>query len=117
MQTIKCLLHTVPTVIQQREEFERPLQTLWQVSIPLLFISMTQNGSFEPMSWKQTHFYTFLHKHRAYNIVKSYDNVIEKFKLTWKVTKVESDNATPMDKAFQAYCNSCGLLCYHLSFH
>jgi len=30
---------------------------------------------------------------------------------------VASDNATSMAKAFQAFCNSCALLCYHLSFH
>jgi len=28
-----------------------------------------------------------------------------------------SGSATSMAKAFQAFCNSCALLCYHLSFH
>jgi len=32
------------------------LDTVWKVSRPLLFISLTQNGSFESLSWKQTHF-------------------------------------------------------------
>ena len=37
----------------------------------------------------------------AYNIEKAYDDVTEKFKLTSKVTKVVSDNASSMAKAFQ----------------
>jgi len=28
-----------------------------------------------------------------------------------------SDNSTSVAKTFQALCNSCPLLCYHLSFH
>ena len=43
----------------------------------------------------------FLEKHTAYNISKAYDDVIKKFKLTSKVTKVVSDNASSMVKAFQ----------------
>ena len=44
---------------------------------------------------------SFLEKHTACNIAKAYDHVIEKFKLTSKVTKVVSDNASSMVKAFQ----------------
>ena len=44
---------------------------------------------------------SFLEKHTACNIAKAYDDVIEKFKLTSKVTKVVSDNASSMVKAFQ----------------
>jgi len=47
--------YTVPAVHQQTE-FVRPLETVWQVSRPLLFISLPKNGSFESLSWKQTHF-------------------------------------------------------------
>jgi len=43
---------------------------------------------------------SILDKHTACDIAKSYDNVIQKFKLTVKVTKVESDNATFMAEAF-----------------
>ena len=44
---------------------------------------------------------SFLEKHTACNIAKAYDNVIEKFKLTSKVNKIASDNASSMVKAFQ----------------
>ena len=44
---------------------------------------------------------SFLEKHTACNITKVYDDVIKKFKLTSKVTKVVSDNASSMVKAFQ----------------
>jgi len=73
------------------------LRDLWKrVSRPLPFISLIPNGSFQYLSWKQT-------TDGAYNIVKSYDNVIENFKLTWKVTKVASDNATSMAKSFKPF--------------
>ena len=44
---------------------------------------------------------SFLEKHIACNISKAYGDVIEKFKLTSKVTKVVSDNTFSMVKAFQ----------------
>ncbi|XP_076806287.1 zinc finger BED domain-containing protein 4-like [Clavelina lepadiformis] len=44
---------------------------------------------------------SFLGRHTAENIVEAYDNVIEKFRLTTKVKKVVSDNASSMIKAFQ----------------
>ena len=44
---------------------------------------------------------SFLEKHTACNITKAYDDVIKKFKLTSKVTKVVSDNASSVVKAFQ----------------
>ena len=42
-----------------------------------------------------------MEKYTACNIAKAYDDVIEKFKLTSKVMKFESDNASSMVKAFQ----------------
>jgi len=44
---------------------------------------------------------SFPGRHTAENIAEAYDNVVEKFKLTTKVTKVVSDNASSMLKAFQ----------------
>jgi len=43
----------------------------------------------------------FLGRHTAENIAEAYDNVIQKFRLTTKVKKVVSDNASSMVKAFQ----------------
>ena len=44
---------------------------------------------------------SFLERNAACNIAKAYDDVIERFKLTSKVAKVVSDNASSMVKAFQ----------------
>ena len=72
--------------------------------------SLMQNGSFASLSGQPD---SFLDKHTARNIAKSYGNVVEKFKLTGKLTKVASDDATSTDEAFQVFCNSCAVLCFH----
>jgi len=84
----------------------------WQVFMPSLFTQSVNT------KWKPRIFVlatdSFLDKHNAFNIAKSYDdNFIEKFKLTWKVRKVATDNATSIATAFQALCNFCDVFCYH----
>jgi len=73
--------------------------------------------SFTDTKWKFRVFVratdSFLDKYTASNLAKSYGNVAEKFKLTGKLTKVASDNATSTDEAFQVFCNSCAVLCFH----
>ena len=67
------------------------------------FLGLTAH--FIDATWKLCGFVlaadSFLEKHTACNIAKAYDDVIEKFKLTSKVTKVVSDNASSRVKAFQ----------------
>ena len=48
----------------------------------------------------------------ACNMAKSYDHVVKKFKLTWKVLKVVSNNATSMSQTFQVSCNYWAVSCY-----
>ena len=64
-------------------------------SCPLCFVNA---------EWKLRSFVlateTFSKKNTAYNNAKAYDDAIEKFKLT---SKVVSDNASSMVKAFQVY--------------
>ena len=67
------------------------------------FLGITAN--FIDATWKLCGFVlaadSFLEKHTTCHIAKAYDDVIEKFKLTSKVIKVVSDNASSMVKAFQ----------------
>ena len=46
---------------------------------------------------------SFLERHTAYNIAKTYNDVIEKFELTSKVAKCVSVNASSMVKALQVF--------------
>jgi len=70
---------------------------------------------FFPMTWRFcSDFFFVLHipNHRQTNSTR-FANVIEKFKLTWKVTDFASDGAASMAEAFQAFCISCAVLCYN----
>jgi len=44
-------------------------------SFQAMFISLIQNGSIKSLSWQ----HSFLDKHVACNIAKSYDSMLEKF--------------------------------------
>ena len=103
----------IPTVVQQMEEEMRHQLAclshvylkidLWTNRNMLSFLGITVY--FIDATWKLFGFVpaadSFLEKHTACNIAKAYDDVIEKFKLISKVTKVVSDNASSMVKAFQ----------------
>jgi len=103
----------IPTAIQQMEEImRRELARLPHVYLTIDFWTNRNMASFLGITvhfidveWKLRTFVlaadSFLEKHTACNIAKSYDNVIEKFKLTSKVTKVVPDNASSIIKAFQ----------------
>ena len=88
---LACLSHVYLTI------------DLWTNRNMSNFLSITAH--FIDATWKLCGFVlaadSFLEKHTACNIAKAYDDVIEKFKLTSKVNKVVSDNASSMVKAFQ----------------
>ena len=88
---LACLSHVYLTI------------DLWTNRNMSSFLGITVH--FIDATWKLCSFVlaadSFLEKHIACNIAKAYDDVIKKFKLTSKVTKVISDKASSMVKAFQ----------------
>ena len=103
----------LPTVIQEMEEAMR--RELARLSNVYLTIDLWTNRNmtnflgitihYIDAEWKLRSFVlamdSFLGRHTAENIAEAYDNVVEKFRLTAKVKKVVSDNASSMIKAFQ----------------
>lgn len=103
----------LPTATQQMEEAMR--QKLAHLSNVYLTIDLWTNRNmtsflgitvhFIDEEWKLNSFVlatdSFKGRHTAENIAEAYDNVIEKYRLTTKVSKVVSDNASSMIKAFR----------------
>jgi len=91
---MRCELARLPLVYQTIYLWtNRNVASFLDITIPFIDVE-----------WKLRTFVlaadSFLENHTSCNISKYYDNVTEKFKLTSKVPKMVSDNASSMVKAF-----------------